>query len=246
MFRLIGAANESDLRIDGHLTTALIDSGAQISAMTEKFAKRLRLKVHKLQQLLNIKGTGGGCVPYKGYVEVLLEVLEVPWLKEYILMLVVKDSEYGNRVPLQLGTLHIDMILERATPEQLNKLGKPYERGSMGRPPISKSVMDLDTVKGPITLSQQITLEACETQKVHGISQIRGNQKRLHVVSEPLIQEGAAETPKLVTVPTCSVCMPVSHRVSVVICNVTNDVLTLRKGRVTPRWVRPRWIQVNI
>ena len=30
LFWLIGAANESDLRIDGHLTTALIDSGAQI------------------------------------------------------------------------------------------------------------------------------------------------------------------------------------------------------------------------
>ena len=99
LFWLIGTANESDLRIDGHLTTALINSGAQISAMTEKFAKRLRLKVHKLQQLLNIEGTGGGCVPYKGYVEVLLEVPEVPKFKEYVLMLVVKDSEYGNQVP---------------------------------------------------------------------------------------------------------------------------------------------------
>ena len=200
--------------------------------MTEKFAKRLRLKVHKLQQLLNIEGTGGGCVPYKGYVKVLLEVPEVPEFKEYILMLVVKDSEYGNRVLLQLGTLHINMILERATNEQLTKLGKPYKRGSMGRPPISKSVIDLDTVKGPITLSKQITLEAGETQRVNGISQIRGNQKLLHVVAESLIQEGAAETPKLVTVPTYSVCMPGSHKVSLVIRNVTNDVITLRKGRV--------------
>ena len=81
--------------------------------MTAKFAKRLKLKIHKLQQLLNIEGTGGGCVPYQGYVEVLLEALEVPHFKEYILMLVVKDSEYGNRVPLQLGTLHIDMIFGR-------------------------------------------------------------------------------------------------------------------------------------
>ena len=29
-------------------------------------------------------------------------------------MLVVKDSEYGNRVPLQLGTLHIDMVLGKS------------------------------------------------------------------------------------------------------------------------------------
>ena len=163
---MIGAANEADLRIDGHLTTALIDSGAQISAMNKKFAKRLRLKVHKLQQLLNIEGTGGGCVPYKGYVEVLLEVPEVPEFWEYILMLVVKDSEYGNRVPLQLGTLHIDMILDRVNPKQLDKLGKPYERSSVGRPTTSKPAIDLNTIKGPITLSKQITLEAGETRRV--------------------------------------------------------------------------------
>ena len=183
LFRLIGAANKSDIRIDGHFPTALIDSGAQISAMAEKFAKRLKLKVHKLQQLLNIEGTGGGNVPYKGYVEVLLEVPEVPKLKEYILMLVVKDSEYGNRVPLQIGTLHINMILESANTEQLKALGKAYERGSVGRPTTSKQSLDLDTVKGPIKLSKQIALEARKTQKIQGISQIRGNQKRLHVIA---------------------------------------------------------------
>ena len=46
------------------------------------------------------------------------------------------------------------------------------------------------------------------------------------------MQEGAAEIPKLVTVPTYSVYMPGSHRVSVIIFNVTNNVITLKKGRV--------------
>ena len=69
LFRLIGAANESDLRIDGHLTTALIDSGAQISTMTEKFAKRLRLKVHKLHQLLNIEAQEEDVFPIKGMLK---------------------------------------------------------------------------------------------------------------------------------------------------------------------------------
>ena len=219
--------------------------------MTEKFAKRLRLKVHKLQQLLNIEGTGGGCVPYRGYVEVLLEVPEVPEFREYILMLVVKDSEYGNRVPLQIGTLHIDMILDKANSKQIDQLGRPYRRSGVGRPTITKQTIDLDTIKGPVTLSKTIILEAGETQKVQGNSQIRGNTKRLHVIAEPSEQEGAAETPKLVTVPTYSVCMPGSHRVSVVVRNVTNDVLTLRKGRViakltaanlVPNKMAPRYV----
>ena len=161
----------------------------------------------------------------------MLEVPEVPEFKEYVLMLVVKDSEYGNRVPLQLGTLHIDMILSKASSKQLGRLGKPYERGGVGRPTTSKPTIDLTTIKGPIVLSKQITLEAGETQRVQGISQIRGNQKRLHIIAEPVEQNSTTEVPKVVTVPTYSVCMPGSHRVSVIIHNVTNDVLTLKRDR---------------
>ena len=47
------------------------------------------------------RGRGGGKFPYKGYVETLLEIPEIPNFKEYILMLVIEDSEYGNRVPIQ-------------------------------------------------------------------------------------------------------------------------------------------------
>ena len=34
-----------------------------------------------------------------------------------VLMLVVDDSPYGMRVPIQIGTLHIDMALDLATEE---------------------------------------------------------------------------------------------------------------------------------
>ena len=105
---------------------ALIDSGAQVSAMTQKLAKQIKLKVQKLKKLLQIEGTGGGKVPYQGYVETLLEIPEIPEFREYVLMLVIENSEYGDRVPIQLGTLHIDLILEKATPEQLKMLGKAY------------------------------------------------------------------------------------------------------------------------
>ena len=47
-------------------------------------------------------------------------------------MLVIKNSKYGERVPIQLGTLHIDLILEKATPEQLKALGRAYRCGGVG------------------------------------------------------------------------------------------------------------------
>ena len=92
----------------------------------------MKLKVHKLNKLLRIEGTGGGKVPYRGYVETLLKIPEIPDFKEYVLMLVIENSEYGDRIRIQLGTLHIDMILKKATPEQLEQLGKPYKRGEVG------------------------------------------------------------------------------------------------------------------
>ena len=117
IFWLIGESNEADVQIDGNKMTTLIDSGAQISAITKGIAKKMKLKIQKLKKLLSIEGTGGGKVPYKGYVEVLLEVPGIQNLSEYILMIVIEDSEYGDRVPLQIGTLHIDMILDKATLE---------------------------------------------------------------------------------------------------------------------------------
>ena len=152
-------------------------------------------------------------------------------------MLVIEDSEYGNRVPIQLGTLHIDMILEKAKPEQLVTLGKAYKRGEVGRPILSKGVMELEKVCGPIKLTKSITLEAGETVKVNGLSQLKGNVKRLHMVAEAIRYEGGSEVPQIVTIPTYSVCMPGSQKVTVMLRNFTNNVITLAKGEVVAELV---------
>ena len=229
LFQLIGESNEVDIQVDRNKLLILIDSGAQVSAMTQELAKQMKLKVHKLNKLLRMEGTGGGKVPFRGYVETLLEIPEIPDFKEYVLMLVIENREYGDRVPIQLGTLHIDMILEKATPEQLVQLGKPYKHGEVGRPVQSKGMIELERVSGPIKFTKDVTLEAGETIKVNGLSQLKGNVKRLHVVAEPIRDKGGSEIPQVVTIPTYSVCMPGSQKVTVVLRNVTNDVITLKR-----------------
>ena len=52
LFRLIGESNEANIQVDGNKLPALIDSGAQVSAMTQKLAKQMKLKVHTLNKLL--------------------------------------------------------------------------------------------------------------------------------------------------------------------------------------------------
>ena len=42
-------------------------------------------------------------------------------------MLIIDDSAYGMRVPVQLGTLHIDMALDLATEAEMKKLSHRWE-----------------------------------------------------------------------------------------------------------------------
>ena len=46
-------------------------------------------------------------------------------------MLVVEDSPYGWRVPIQIGTLHIDMALDLATKEEKRKLNCQWKRAEL-------------------------------------------------------------------------------------------------------------------
>ena len=69
LLRLIGLANEATIIVKGQKFPALIDSGAQLSTMSESLVQALELPVHKLHTLIEAEASGGGVVPYVGYVE---------------------------------------------------------------------------------------------------------------------------------------------------------------------------------
>ena len=47
-----------------------------------------------------------------------------------VLMLVIDDSPYTMRVPVQIGTLHIDMAMDLAT-EERRKLNREWRRAEL-------------------------------------------------------------------------------------------------------------------
>ena len=59
----------------------------------------------------------------------MLEIPEVKGFREDVLLLVVNDTEYGDKIRILLGTLHIDMILEKATLDKLKQLPTAWKRG---------------------------------------------------------------------------------------------------------------------
>ena len=59
-----------------------------------------------------------------------LKIPEVRGFDRDVLMLVVPDSPYCERVPIALGTLHIDVFIKLATWEGLEKIGHCWKRGT--------------------------------------------------------------------------------------------------------------------
>ena len=112
------------MEVEGGPITALIDSGANLLAITKSFAEELQLDVKGLQTIFDIEPTGGGRVPYHGYVECRLNIPQIKKFNVDVLMLIINESPYAMRVPIQIGTLHIDMALDLATEEERKKLNR--------------------------------------------------------------------------------------------------------------------------
>ena len=57
--RLIGRANEEQIVINGHPVTALLDTGSQVTHISEAFCQANDIQINPLDQLVEIEGTGG-------------------------------------------------------------------------------------------------------------------------------------------------------------------------------------------
>ena len=58
LIQLIGPVNKSTVILEGKEYPALLDSGAQLSGISLKLAKKLGLKIYQLNTLLDIEGLG--------------------------------------------------------------------------------------------------------------------------------------------------------------------------------------------
>ena len=64
-------------------------------------------------------------------MECRLKLTQIKKFDVDILILVVDDSPYGMHVPIQIGSIHIDMALDLATENEMQKLSRKWERAKM-------------------------------------------------------------------------------------------------------------------
>ena len=100
-----------------------------------------------------------------------MEIPGVDAFNEDCLFLVMPDHEYGQRVPVTIGTLHIDMIIEQAMKEELDQLGTAWGRGKVnrqiqaGRVQLENSAK-LDKITGKVQLTKNMKLKPNQSLKV--------------------------------------------------------------------------------
>ena len=228
--RLIGEANETSVKLENQEFKALVDSGSMVSQITVSLAKMLQLKIHQLNKLIPMEGAGGIKVPYVGYVEAHLQIPEVSAFREDCLFLVVPDHRYGFRVPITIGTLHIDMIIDKATPRELDQISIAWGRGQLFRHIQMKQtqVVDqkaLDKIDGVVKLTKTVKLKPYQTTVLSGRGTHPLNEKRVNVITEPTDEEGGEYT-----VPSKSFIKSKSKRVSVALRNLSCQTVVLGKG----------------
>ena len=171
LVRLIGEPNKAIVKIEGQKFDSLIDSGAQISQLTESLVKALDIKIQNLKEILPLEGAAGIKVPYLGYVEAQLEITSVDAFNEDCLFLVMPDHEYGHRVPVTIGTLHIDMIIEQVTKDELDQLGTAWGRGKVNRQIQARraqleNLTKLDKITGKVRLTENTKLKLNQSLKL--------------------------------------------------------------------------------
>ena len=176
LYQLIGRVNEAKVKIDGHNVMGLIDSGANISAILKSFVDKLGLPCRQLERLLEIEGSRGINVPYLGYMEVNFQVPGVKALNEDILVVIQNDSAYSEKVPIALGTLHIDMVIEKATGEELRNLGWEWKMGVLGAKVQArqaklegKIARIIDQIDQKIKLSRNVIIQPRKAVKSTGL-----------------------------------------------------------------------------
>ena len=236
LLRLIGPANEATVIIEGQEFKALIDSRAQLSTISESLVTALKLPVHKLNTLIEAEVSGGGIIPYIGYVEARLQIPGIKAMEKDSLFMVSNNSPYMKRVPIQLGTLHIREAISCATNTEIDNLMTAWKTANF--PPlkknlkISKPEFDLNQIKGHVKLTKDVTIAPFQTIHASGLTECDQHFKRVNVLVEP---DPDKSYESVIPIHGYTVLKPGSSRVSVGLQNHSCHRITITAKSVVAK-----------
>ena len=112
---LVGLFNEVSIIVDWQKVNTLTDLGAQVSGVNSGIFEQKTLKIHPLDRLLELEGTGHSAILYLGYVEVNLQIPGNRGYNENILLLVILTMTYSEKVLVMMGSKIINRAIRMIT-----------------------------------------------------------------------------------------------------------------------------------
>ena len=130
---LKGRVHETNIFIDNIQVTALINTGAQVSTITQDFCEQHGYNIHPLKEMFCLEGIGGFSIPYLGYIEAIVRIPPIKDYEEYVPLLVLKSfSLFSSQVPVQPGTKVLDRVLVKITVEEHAHASSTWHQTYMG------------------------------------------------------------------------------------------------------------------
>ena len=178
-------------------------------------------------------------------------------------MLVIDNSPYGARVPIQIGTLHIDMAISLATEEEWMKFKKKWERAEMASylqmagMQTKEPAISLEEINGTVHLTHNLSLGSFETATISGL--LKGPVKDsayykcVNVSVEPMSNH-LNDDSKYCAVPGYTFLKPGSHRIHIMMKNLTARKITINQGakvatmgaaNIVPHMLAPQELQTE-
>ena len=250
----MGHSNEALVIIDGQETTALIDSGAQVSSVSSQFCEELALQIQPLGWLLELEGTGGSAIPYLGFMEVKLQIPGITNYNENVLLLVIPTTTYSKMVPFMIGSKIIDKTLSLMTKGELTKATMTWRQAHFGAvmsgllqlscmslnksgveeqvshpsqssDPVEVRKFCLNNIRGPVCTTQKVTIPLFGTVSVHVNSSVKGHCMQAHVLMEPV--PGPQLLAAVVPMVTYRELHLGSSRVPIFLCNLSAHTMEI-------------------
>ena len=113
----MGCVNDTYVKINDVACKALLDTGSQVSCISESFVHKYlpMVEIVHLEKLCSVRGVSGHELPYVGYVEVELCLPSGVSSDNRldVLLLVTQDSKFSNDLPALIGTNVIEACAER-------------------------------------------------------------------------------------------------------------------------------------
>ena len=98
--------------VNGKSVTALLDTGSQLTRMSQDYCQAMGIPIHPITQLVQIEGTGG-ILKNVGFIKAKLSFpMGTHVFEAEDLLLVLPTTEYQKRVPVTIGTSLTDVAVD--------------------------------------------------------------------------------------------------------------------------------------